>query len=63
VSPIAFASIYCALREVHRGFESCEKAVEERDNLILQLFVIPILDPLRSHPRYQALLLKMNLEP
>ena len=63
MSPVTFASIYCVLREVHRGFESCEKAVEERDNLILQLFVIPILGPLRSHPRYHTLMRRMNLEP
>jgi hypothetical protein len=40
-----------------------EKAVDERDSLICLLGVHPVFDPLRSHPRFPALLRKMNLVP
>ena len=33
----------------------------ERDCMIVLLRFIPSFDPLRSHPRYHALLRKMNL--
>ena len=40
-----------------------EKAVDEREPLMLHIHVHPNYDPLRTHPRYKALLRKMNLEP
>ena len=45
------------------AFEWLEKAVEEHDAILLNLHIYRFLDPLRSHPRYKALLRKMNLEP
>ena len=39
-----------------------EKAVEEHDSMPFLFHVHPFFDPLRSHPRYHALLRKMNLE-
>ena len=61
--PSAFARIYLGLGEIDKGFDWLEKAVHERDVLIYTYQIASIFDSLRSHPRYQALLLKMNLEP
>jgi eukaryotic-like serine/threonine-protein kinase len=63
VPPSRFAWIYTGLGEVDRGLEWLEKAVDERDGFIIHLHVDPCWDVLRSHPRYQALLRKMNLTP
>jgi serine/threonine protein kinase/Tfp pilus assembly protein PilF len=63
VSPFSFALIHMALGEMERGLDWLGKAINERDGLILHLHVDPQFDPLRSHPRYPALLRKMNLEP
>ena len=58
-----FAMIYLSLGEIDKAFDWIEKAVEERHLNILSIFPLPVFDPLRSHPRYKALLRKMNLEP
>ena len=63
VSPSAFAWIYCSLGEIEKSLEWFEKAIDQHDRLIILTYLIPIYDPLRSHPRYKALLRKMNLEP
>ena len=59
----AFASIYLGLGEIDAAFDWLDKAVEERDTGLLLIPASPLLKPLRSHPRYHALLRKMNLEP
>jgi len=64
VQPFGIGLIYMTLGEIDKGFDWLEKAIDERDSLsILHLQVDPLYDPLRSHPRYPALLRKMNLEP
>jgi len=63
VSPSMFAWVYCSLGETEKGLEWFERAIDERDGLIIHGHLFPIYDPLRSHPRYHALLRKMNLEP
>jgi eukaryotic-like serine/threonine-protein kinase len=62
VPPMAFAIIYCGLKEVDRVFDWFEKAIEDRGGTDIIFYIDPIFDPLRSHPRYHALLRKMNLE-
>jgi tetratricopeptide (TPR) repeat protein len=62
VSPSSFGDIYMGLGETDRAFDWMEKAVEEHDGMMLHLNVSPDYDSLRSHPRYHALLRKMNLE-
>jgi TolB-like protein/Tfp pilus assembly protein PilF len=59
----SFAVIYSGLGEMDNAFDWFEKAVEEHDPLMLHFHVHPNYDPLHTHPRYQALLRKMNLEP
>ena len=55
--------IYAGLREKDRAFEWLHKGYEHRDPLIITLKVNPEVDPLRSDPRFQYLLRKMNLQP
>jgi len=35
--------------------------IDERDSSVIYFHVEPICDPLRTHPRFHALLRKMNL--
>jgi tetratricopeptide (TPR) repeat protein len=63
VPPFSFAVIYFGLGEIDKGFDYLEQAVEDQDFRIQNLVVSPLFDPMRSHPRFQALLRKMNLEP
>jgi serine/threonine protein kinase/Tfp pilus assembly protein PilF len=63
VQPLIFANIYLFLKEIDKCFDWLEKAIDEGDSQIIHLGVNPVFDPLRSHPRYHALLRKMNLQP
>jgi serine/threonine protein kinase/Tfp pilus assembly protein PilF len=63
VPPNYFAVIYFALGEADKGWAWLEKAVDQHAVLITHLKVDPTGDTVRSHPRFQALLRKMNLEP
>jgi eukaryotic-like serine/threonine-protein kinase len=63
VPPTGVAMLYIGLGEIDLGLDWLEKAVDEHDSFIIMLIYDPSLDPLRSHPRYHALLRKMNLEP
>jgi hypothetical protein len=51
--------MYFGLGEIYRGFDWLDKAAGEREGLIIHLHLDPLFYPLRSHPRYQALL-RMN---
>ena len=62
VGPAQFARIYAHLGEKDEAFEWLEKAFEERET-ISSLKVHPEWDPLRSDPRFQDLLRRMNLMP
>jgi TolB-like protein/Tfp pilus assembly protein PilF len=62
VPPTCFGGIHGALGETDRAFDDYDQAVDSSDPLILDFQVSPSSDSLRSHPRYQALLRKMNLE-
>ena len=60
----SLGAIYRGLGEMDKGLEWMERAIEERDPInILALKSEPAYDSARSHPAYQALLRKMNLEP
>jgi serine/threonine protein kinase/Tfp pilus assembly protein PilF len=64
VSPMGIAYIYILFDEKDKAFDWLERAYEERDGMIMNIHVVPLIsNPLRSHPRYKALLRKMNLEP
>jgi hypothetical protein len=57
-----FALVYFGLGETEVGFDWFSKAANEHESMILHLPFDLIFDPLRSRPRYHALLRNMNLE-
>ena len=59
--PIAY--VYLGLGENERALDWVEKAYEERDPDMTFLNVRPWVDPLRSDPRFQHLLRRMNFPP
>ena len=63
VSPYRIASIYAVLGEKDEAFKWLEKGVAEYDGQMDCLKMDPIVDPLRSDPRFQAILRRMNFPP
>ena len=63
VPPCAMVMAHGGLLESDRVLEWLDKGIEERDdNIVSALKSAPTFDPLRSHPRFQTLLRRMNLE-
>jgi TolB-like protein/DNA-binding winged helix-turn-helix (wHTH) protein/Tfp pilus assembly protein PilF len=64
VSPVWMAKIYSGLGEKDKAFESLERAYEDRSIVsVAYIKTNPMLDPLRSDPRYAELLHRLNLQP
>ncbi len=63
VAPTLTAMIYAGLGENDRVFEWADRAVQEHDPLLTRLKIDPIVDPIRSDPRYPALLRRVGLQP
>jgi serine/threonine-protein kinase len=62
IAPTNIAAIYMALGDKDEAFRLLEAAIEDRTGSRLQrLNVHPCWDPLRSDPRFQNLLRRMNL--
>ena len=62
VSPVWMAKIYSGLGEKEKAFESLERAYEDRSIVsVAYIKTNPMLDPLRSDPRFAELLRRMNL--
>jgi hypothetical protein len=60
--PATYMGILCAaLGEKDRAFEWLERAVEERADGLTLLNVDPMVDEIRSDPRFQRLLGKVGL--
>lgn len=55
VQPSGFAALYAQLGRIGEAFEYLERAVAERDPLVVAMNVWPDLDPLRDDPRYHAI--------
>jgi len=62
VPPYHIAWLYLVLGKNDQGFKWLDKAVKERDSELLNLKVDPRLDPIRSDPRFKALLKKVGLD-
>src|ERR1700730_8433069 len=60
VAPSLFATAYLGLGDKDKALTWIERGYEEHDQSHLFLKVAPILDPLRSQPRFQALVHRMN---
>jgi serine/threonine-protein kinase len=56
-----FAGIYVGLGEIDKSLDWLEKAYDEGHALISHFVLPPFYERLCSHPRYHALLRKMNL--
>jgi serine/threonine-protein kinase len=62
LSPLYEAHILAALGDLEGTFELFERAYELRSGWLIFARAEPVWDPLRSHPRYLALLKKLRLE-
>jgi TolB-like protein/DNA-binding winged helix-turn-helix (wHTH) protein/cytochrome c-type biogenesis protein CcmH/NrfG len=60
VFPSVFAYAYLGLGDKDQALTFLERAYEEQDPELFYLRVSPLLDPLRSEPRFQALLRRVN---
>jgi TolB-like protein/Tfp pilus assembly protein PilF/predicted Ser/Thr protein kinase len=63
VRAVAFAYVFAGLGDKDQAFSYLEKAYEDRDYALNMLQVDPGFDPLRSDPRFQDLLRRMNFPP
>lgn len=61
VSPFYVALVYDGLHENEKALDWLEKAYTDRSNAIIFIKVDPELDGLRSNPRFQSLLRRLNL--
>jgi TolB-like protein/cytochrome c-type biogenesis protein CcmH/NrfG len=61
VPPYSIAIIYAGLGERDQAFQWLEKSYEERSGRMVELGVDPMLDSLRSDPRFQDLLRRVGL--
>jgi eukaryotic-like serine/threonine-protein kinase len=62
VGSLSRAMVWTGLGEKNKALENLEKACEDRDSSLAYLRVWPVFDSLRSEPRFQAVLKKMNLD-
>jgi tetratricopeptide (TPR) repeat protein len=61
VTPAALAYVYIALGDKDQAFVWLEKVYEERSNFTAYFKVTPIVDSLRSDPRFKSLLQRTRL--
>ncbi len=63
ITPYPIARAYVALGQKEEALTWLRKGIEVNDGDMHQLYVDPALDPLRSDPRFQDLLRRMNFPP
>jgi eukaryotic-like serine/threonine-protein kinase len=61
VSPVALATVLLGLGDVERAIAWTERAYEDRRGWLAYIKVNPMMDPMRGHPRFEALVEKMHL--
>jgi tetratricopeptide (TPR) repeat protein len=60
ISPVTISEFYLHADQEEQACTWLEKAIEERNPLMVYLDVDPRLDPLRTHPCFKDLLRRMN---
>jgi hypothetical protein len=63
VAPTTFVWIYAALGDHDRAFAWLERALAERDFLLVMARVEPMFDALRNDPRFAVLLQRLAFPP
>ncbi len=63
LSPAVRMLLHLGLGEKDKALDWLEKCHEEQDTWCWRLKVHPLYDPLRTEPRFQALLKKVGLDP
>jgi serine/threonine-protein kinase len=61
VSPYSVATVYAGLGERDQAFAWLDRALEDRDRMMVQALVHPRLDPLRGDPRFDRVLHRVGL--
>jgi DNA-binding SARP family transcriptional activator/TolB-like protein/Tfp pilus assembly protein PilF len=61
--PILLAELYALVGDTAKTFYWLEKALEDRDPSLPGIMCTPQYEPLRSAPRFRALMQRMNLTP
>jgi hypothetical protein len=54
--PLMHAGVYAVLGDTAAAFAELDRAVLTRDPLVVDFKVSPVLDPLRSHARFIAIM-------
>jgi eukaryotic-like serine/threonine-protein kinase len=54
--PVMHAGVYAVLGDTAAAFAALDRAILTRDPLVVDFKVSPLLDPLRSHPRFIAIM-------
>jgi tetratricopeptide (TPR) repeat protein len=62
ILPTSFGHIHLGLGEFDAALEWFDRAVEERDQIMMPILSYAHFDPLRSDPRFDRLLCKMKLQ-
>jgi hypothetical protein len=63
VTPAALVFAYTGLGDKDQAFAWMEKCYQERSNFMVYLKAVPLLDPLRSDPRFADLVRRVGLSP
>ena len=61
VSPVALATILLGLGDIEPALDWMERAYDDRRGWLAYVHVNPVMDPVRGHPRFEALAARMGI--